>query len=64
MYFFIHRAEFDWSWTEICAAEATLSTLWSADIKSLKRWRLLSRDKGNILQNKIFAFLLCGKMLK
>lgn len=58
MYFFIHRAEFDWSWTEICTAEATLPTLWSADIKFEKVKNAVEQisDKGNFLQNIILPF--------
>lgn len=61
MYFFIHRAEFDWSWIEICETEPTLPILWSADIKRLKRWRMLLRRhqiKGIFFITSLLSF--CG----
>lgn len=61
MYLFLHRAEFDWSWTELCDAERTLTHSLVCTHRELEMLRNAVEhisDKGNILHHITFAFLL------
>lgn len=69
MFLFLHRAEFDWSWTELCDTERTLThslVCTHGEFEMLRDAAEHLSDQGNSLHNITLAFCCtkCRKTLR